>query len=120
MDTQVALKLLELCGMTGQTRCRYILGELYGKRRMGVHMAPHTVIKGKMLLSCRVMAAVTFRNNLHVSRRMTTMTLQADIFMRLSLVGKGENNILMTLHAIRGLNRGMNRSCILLWHSICS
>lgn len=75
MNARIILKLLELFSMTGQTGCCYVTSELYFKGSMGVDMTPHAIIQSKMFLSGCIMAAIAVRNNLHISRRMTTMTI---------------------------------------------
>ena len=74
VDTRVILKLLELFSMTGQTGCCYVTSKLYFKGSMGVGMTPHAIIQSKMFLPGCIMAAIAVRNNLHIRRRVTTMT----------------------------------------------
>jgi len=119
MNAQIILKLRELLSMAGQAGCCYVTSELYFKGSMGVGMALHAIIKSKMFLGSCIMASMTVRNNLHVSRWMTSVAIQTNIFMCHSFTVQSKNNTLMTLPAIRGCNRGINGAKILLWHSIC-
>jgi len=98
VNARVGKQLLTLLGMAVQAGAGYIPAEADLQGLMRVSMTCQAAGQGKMRPI--LMTAAAGRDNLHVSRRMPLMAIQAELPVGLALALQGENDFFMTLDAI--------------------
>jgi len=111
VNARMGKQLFTLLGMAAQTGSAEIppVTDLQGL--MGVGMTLQAAGQGRM--RSLLMAAVASGNNLHISRRVPLMAIQAKLLVGLALALQDEHNPFMTLDAIPCPHSGMDATPLL-------